>query len=119
MPCENVMSIPVNVKRKGYVTSMLSTSLQDDDLEAEAVDAANNARSGASGSSQQAGQAGGEAKRGGVLASFMRSISMNVVGKSQLSAADLEPALADMKRRLMERNVAEEIAANICSSVGK
>jgi signal recognition particle receptor subunit alpha len=38
---------------------------------------------------------------------------MNVVGKAALSRADVEPALAEMKRKLMERNVAEEIAAQV------
>lgn len=34
-------------------------------------------------------------------------------------AEDLSPALADMKRKLMERNVAEEISQNICDSVAR
>ncbi len=38
---------------------------------------------------------------------------MNVVGKAALTHADVEPALAEMKRKLMERNVAEEIAAQV------
>lgn len=36
-----------------------------------------------------------------------------------LTAADLEPALADMKRKLMERNVAEQISQNICDSIAQ
>lgn len=36
-----------------------------------------------------------------------------------LTAADLAPALADMKRKLMERNVAEQIAQNICDSIAR
>ncbi|GLC40532.1 hypothetical protein PLESTM_001084700 [Pleodorina starrii] len=58
------------------------------------------------------------AKRG-LLASFVSSLKMNVVGTSALTRADVEPALADMKRKLMERNVAEEIAAQVCDSVGR
>lgn len=52
------------------------------------------------------------AKRG-LLASFVSSLKMNVVGTSALSREDVDPALVDMKRKLMERNVAEEIAAQV------
>ncbi|KXZ55716.1 hypothetical protein GPECTOR_2g1266 [Gonium pectorale] len=55
----------------------------------------------------------------GLLASFVSSLAMNVVGKSALSRTDVEPALAEMKRKLMERNVAEEIAEQVCDSVGR
>lgn len=60
-----------------------------------------------------------EPKKKGLLASFMNSISLNVVGKQALTAADLEAPLAEMKKKLMERNVAEEIAQKICDSVCK
>ena len=36
-----------------------------------------------------------------------------------LTAADLEPALKDMKHKLMERNVAEQISQNICDSIAR
>jgi len=58
-------------------------------------------------------------KSSGLLGSFMSSLAMRVVGKGALTSEDLAPALADMKRKLMERNVAEEIAQNICDSVGR
>lgn len=66
-----------------------------------------------------AGSAGAQAKPKGLLGSFMNSIAMRVVGKQALTAADLEPALLDMKRKLMERNVAEQIAQNICDSIAR
>lgn len=59
------------------------------------------------------------AKPRGLLGSFMSSLAMRVVGKTSLSAEDIAPALADMKRKLMERNVAEGIAQNVCDSVGR
>ena len=43
----------------------------------------------------------------------MGSLRTNLVGKAALSAEDLQPALVDMKRKLMERNVAEEIAQQV------
>jgi len=36
-----------------------------------------------------------------------------------LTPEDLQPALAEMKRKLMERNVAEKIAQNICDSIAR
>ena len=36
---------------------------------------------------------------------------MNVMGSAALTAEDIAPALDQLKRKLMERNVAEEIAA--------
>jgi hypothetical protein len=62
------------------------------------------------------GNAAAPAKRG-LLGSFVGKLALSVVGSSALSAADLAPALEDMKRRLMERNVAEEIAAQVVDSV--
>eukprot|EP00775_Hariotina_reticulata_P009471 gene9471-9636_t len=56
------------------------------------------------------------AKRG-LLGSFMGKIALSVVGSSALTAQDLAPALEDMKRKLMERNVAEEIAGQVVDSV--
>jgi hypothetical protein len=37
----------------------------------------------------------------------MSNIAMSVVGKQALSRDDILPALEDMRRKLMERNVAE------------
>ncbi|GFR48799.1 hypothetical protein Agub_g10749 [Astrephomene gubernaculifera] len=91
----------------------------DDDEELDADELLNNGAAGsAGGRSGGAAAAAAPAKRG-VLASFLSSLSMNVVGKAALSRADVEPALAEMKRKLMERNVAEEIAAQVCDSVGR
>ena len=50
------------------------------------------------------------APRGGLLSSFVRSIGVNLAGTAALTRADIDPALAGLKRKLMERNVAEEIA---------
>ncbi|GBF89669.1 signal recognition particle receptor subunit alpha-like [Raphidocelis subcapitata] len=55
----------------------------------------------------------------GVLGSFMSKLALRVAGSSALSREDLQPALDDMQRKLMERNVAEEIAAQVCDSVAK
>ena len=40
----------------------------------------------------------------------MRSLGVSVVGTAALTRGDIEGALAQLKRKLMERNVAEEIA---------
>ncbi|GAX77841.1 hypothetical protein CEUSTIGMA_g5283.t1 [Chlamydomonas eustigma] len=70
-----------------------------------------------------AGKVSGGAKAGaaatGVLGSFLSRLKLNVVGSGSLTAQDLESALNDMKKRLMERNVAEGIAASVCASVGR
>jgi signal recognition particle receptor subunit alpha len=44
---------------------------------------------------------------------------MNLPHLQALTAEDLEPALCDMKRKLMERNVAEQIAQSICDSIAR
>ncbi|KAJ9525645.1 hypothetical protein QJQ45_003328 [Haematococcus lacustris] len=67
----------------------------------------------------KSGSGAGSSKGRGLLGSFMSSLAMRVVGKQALSMEDLQPALADMKRKLMERNVAEAIAQNICDSVSR
>lgn len=54
---------------------------------------------------------GNRPKKNGVLASFVKSISVNVMGTNALTREDIQQALDDMKKKLMERNVAEEIAA--------
>ena len=59
---------------------------------------------------QEAEAAGAAAKKGGVLSSFVRNISMSVVGTGALTREDIAPALSQLKRKLMERNVAEAIA---------
>eukprot|EP01024_Parvocaulis_polyphysoides_P042810 TRINITY_DN3907_c1_g1_i6.p1 TRINITY_DN3907_c1_g1~~TRINITY_DN3907_c1_g1_i6.p1 ORF type:complete len:307 (+),score=63.64 TRINITY_DN3907_c1_g1_i6:232-1152(+) len=47
----------------------------------------------------------------------MSTIKMSVVGKQSLSKEDIDGALVLMKGKLMERNVAEPIAAKLCDSV--
>ena len=54
---------------------------------------------------------------GGVLASFVRSVGVSLVGSSSLSEADIAPALDALKAKLMERNVAEPVAEQVCASV--
>jgi signal recognition particle receptor subunit alpha len=53
----------------------------------------------------------------GLLSSFVRSIGVNVVGTGALKKEDIAPALAELKKKLMERNVAEEIAEKLTESV--
>ena len=53
----------------------------------------------------------GAAPKSGLLASFVRNIGVNVVGTAALTREDIQPALTQLRRKLMERNVAEEIAA--------
>jgi hypothetical protein len=55
--------------------------------------------------SLQAGKKAG----GGLLSSFVRSLGVTV-GSAALSRGDIAPALVQLKAKLMERNVAEEIA---------
>jgi signal recognition particle receptor subunit alpha len=55
--------------------------------------------------------------KGGLLSSFVRSVSVNVMGTGALTREDIAPALAELKRKLMERNVAEEIAEKLTESV--
>ena len=56
-----------------------------------------------------AGDPAAEAK-GGFLSSFVRSLGVSVVGTAALTADDIAPALEALRRKLMERNVASEIA---------
>jgi len=58
-------------------------------------------------------------KESGVLSSFWRGISVNVVGSNALTKQDIKGSLDSMKRKLMERNVAGEIAEKLCESVAQ
>ncbi len=49
----------------------------------------------------------------------MSGLALRVVGKGALERADIEPALADMKRKLMERNVAEEVSEQVVESLAR
>eukprot|EP01025_Chloroclados_australasicus_P004201 TRINITY_DN11008_c0_g1_i1.p1 TRINITY_DN11008_c0_g1~~TRINITY_DN11008_c0_g1_i1.p1 ORF type:complete len:630 (+),score=87.38 TRINITY_DN11008_c0_g1_i1:175-2064(+) len=60
---------------------------------------------------------GAKQESAGLLGSFMSTIRTSIVGKQSLSKQDIVGALGLMKRKLMERNVAEPIAAKLCESV--
>lgn len=49
-------------------------------------------------------------KSGGLLSSFVRNLGVNVVGTQALTLEQIQPALAQLKSKLMDRNVAQEIA---------
>lgn len=57
-------------------------------------------------------------KSSSLLSSFVRNIGVNVMGTQALSREDIDPSLQDLKKKLMERNVAEEIA-NKCVIISK
>eukprot|EP00879_Flechtneria_rotunda_P000279 GHRR01000367.1.p1 GENE.GHRR01000367.1~~GHRR01000367.1.p1 ORF type:complete len:663 (+),score=237.67 GHRR01000367.1:308-2296(+) len=63
--------------------------------------------------------ANGVPAKKGLLSSFMGQLALRVVGSNALTAEDIAPALEDMKRKLMERNVAEEIAGQVVDSVAQ
>ncbi|KAI8474960.1 MAG: SRP54-type protein [Monoraphidium minutum] len=65
------------------------------------------------------GGAAGAPKARGVLGSFVSKLALRVAGTAALTREDLQPALDDMQRKLMERNVAEEIAVQVCESVAQ
>ena len=60
---------------------------------------------------QEAAASEASSKAGGLLSSFVRNIGVNVMGTQSLALEDIQPALEQLKKKLMERNVAEEIAA--------
>ena len=49
-------------------------------------------------------------KGSSLLSSFVRNIGVNVMGTDALTVEDIQTPLQDLKKKLMERNVAEEIA---------
>jgi len=49
-------------------------------------------------------------KGAGLLSSFVRNLGVNVLGTQALRHEDIDSSLQELKRKLMERNVAEEIA---------
>lgn len=68
----------------------------------------------------QATSASGAAKKPaatGFLSSLVRSMGVSVAGTSSLTREDIASARAALKTKLMERNVAEEIAEKVCESV--
>lgn len=58
-------------------------------------------------------------KAGGLLSSFVRNIGVNVVGTQALTLEDIQPALVQLKSKLMDRNVAQEIATkyDLCKHI--
>ena len=58
----------------------------------------------------QAADAAAKQAGGGLLSSFVRSLGVSVVGTGALTRDDIAPALEALKRKLMERNVAAQIA---------
>jgi len=55
----------------------------------------------------------------GFLGALAARLSTQIVGKSQLSEADVAPALAAIRGRLTERNVAQDVADQVVGSVGR
>ena len=49
-------------------------------------------------------------KAAGFLSSFVTNLKKNVMGTEALTRQDIQPALDQLHRKLMERNVAEEIS---------
>jgi signal recognition particle receptor subunit alpha len=52
-----------------------------------------------------------------LLSSFVRNLGVNVMGTQALTRDDIDAPLQDLKKKLMERNVAEEIANKLIESV--
>lgn len=55
----------------------------------------------------------------GFLGSLAARLSAQIVGKSALSKEDIAPALGDIRSRMTERNVAQDVAVRIVESVEK
>ena len=51
----------------------------------------------------------------GLLTGLLSSLKTNIVGKEALSAEDVAAAVAVMQKRLQERNVSSEVAAQVCT----
>jgi len=96
--------------------ALLGGGAHDDDLEEREAAAAALEAQGAGGAASAAAAA---AAPRGVLGSFVQSLALRVAGSSALTREDLDPALQDMRRKLMERNVAEGIAAQVVDSVAR
>ncbi len=56
-------------------------------------------------------------KQSGFLGSFVRNLGMSVVGTDALKRSDIDPPLEGLRKKLMERNVAEDISYKIIESV--
>ena len=56
-------------------------------------------------------------QRSGFLGSFVRNIGMSVVGTDELRRSDIDSSLEGLKKKLMERNVAEDISNKVVESV--
>jgi signal recognition particle receptor subunit alpha len=86
----------------------------DSAFDREAAAAALEARAAA-----EKGASSSSSSSRGVLGSFAHALALRVAGSSALTHEDLEPALQEMRRKLMERNVAEGIAAQVVDSVAR
>jgi signal recognition particle receptor subunit alpha len=97
------------VKDWEFVRSAGAVSSEEDDLIARALRGANT--NGAGGSSSKADSS----SSGGVFGSLFARIT----GTKALTEEDLKPVLEAMKQRLMQKNVAREIAEKVCEGVGE
>lgn len=56
-------------------------------------------------------------KQSGFLGSFVRNLGLSVVGTDALKRSDIDSPLEGLKKKLMERNVAEDISNKVIESV--
>eukprot|EP00884_Botryococcus_braunii_P015301 jgi/Botrbrau1/2454/Bobra.0226s0013.1 len=103
------------------ITDFTKKSRIDVESDEESVDENEDSDESASQSdASQSSKGSAAAKAGtGLLGSFVRTIGLNVMGTNALTAQDIAPALDGLKRKLMERNVAEAVAKLVCESVAK
>ena len=59
----------------------------------------------------------GRRQQSGFLGSLVRNLGMSVVGTDALKRSDIDPPLEGLKKKLMERNVAEDISNKMIESV--
>ena len=64
-----------------------------------------------------AGGGDGASQKGGWFSSAVRSVGVNLTGNVALQAEDTEKALEAIKQKLMSKNVAEEVAEQVCLNV--
>lgn len=61
------------------------------------------------------GSASASAGSKSLLGGLLSSLQTNVMGKEKLSAGDVTAAVSVMQKRLQERNVSSEVAAQVCT----
>ena len=64
-----------------------------------------------------AGGGDGSSQKGGWFSSAVRSVGVNLTGNVALQTEDTEKALEAIKQKLMSKNVAEEVAEQVCLNV--